>query len=719
MNEFQSGSQIKASELNQNFAELAGNSVLPGSGQLGSFSSRGAMPAPREEQAPAGWIRVQNNYPFRLEKLTVVGVDHPIIKHRISDAESLDRFLYEKTIWSCMSAQARHRNRIAVLQQGLMPGEKGWAVLEGLTKAIFHQAPGPNAEGSRRVSSSSTTSTTGVGGSFEAINQPWWSHETAGDQVRHLSIAGAKWTENGDGTEYEVESDIWGARSRPKWLFPADIDEIDFSTPFAAPLVTSHGRASGLQGYLVPELTVTGSSTAKCVNGAWKVIATTCSRGTSTWPLFEAAPWTIYAGDLSLPCVEDDEVDSLPCFQTLPYTDYSLHDLIGDRLDWNFANQDGPDANSDHWMVGNINLANPTDLSKYDGPYQQFDQHGYAYDTNAPCFFIADSTPDMEDIRRCCANITCTYERDGTDLVRYSPDVDTYRIGYVESGLYQGPINCICPDALVADRLGHEFANLAMPEITLGMIYSTTTTTTTTTSTTTTTTTMGACCSFEADGVYIGCEETSSVDCGQEPFDPPIGLQVFHSGESCSDTLCAHACCFPDGSCGLYGTIDSVEEGPLTCPITATYMGEGSTCSPDPCLSTTTTTTTTSSTTTTTGTTTTTTTTTSSTTTTTGATTTTTTTSSTTTTTGATTTTTTSSSTTTTGGECNGECTYQCQNTMDGPRWVQISSVGCDGACGCVQDDGIGPEPVTALCGVCTGETIDDVCGDTALCAAI
>src|SRR5574343_232751 len=53
-------------------------------------------------QIPDGWIRVQNNYPFRLERFTPVGIDFPIIDHDITDADSLFRFINEETIYSCM-----------------------------------------------------------------------------------------------------------------------------------------------------------------------------------------------------------------------------------------------------------------------------------------------------------------------------------------------------------------------------------------------------------------------------------------------------------------------------------------------------------------------------------------------------------------------------------------------------------------------------------------
>jgi len=695
--------------------------------------------APRRD----GMILVQNNYPFQLRKLTPVGIDFPIIEQDVTDGASLTRFVDEETVYSCMAAQARHANRIAILQQDLDVGQWGYAVLEGLTKAVVHEAPPITY---REQSSSG------------AIQSTEFSTET----YRSLGIPGADW-ETGYGTEYYINgvTDTWGPRHRSKTLWSMTARRPDGDALASPPLpygvlgATSNGRISAHRLMRIPEVTPTGSSTATCIGGAWKITSSTCSDGSSSDFAIEFAPYPIGTGaedDLTYPCTEDDTVTTIPCYSTFQSDDeYDIR-----TVPWSGANDGSVDDDNTRELIALVSLGNSSDSPHAASSLQSLwgnsdtadDQHlaeGEFYSCDLQYLFDtgADMTPA---VRRCCANITCTYQHETDGSWTLYRGVEPYTLGeyYDGSGYIQA--KCICPTSLVNDRATKEFANESLKEITLGMVFwNYNSTTTTTSSTTTTTAPPGACCHFtliEGDlgngntyARFDSCSTEYEADCPSDYEPGDTSYQIFTApGGDCS--LCYGACCdeengtceevFGYASCDIYSG-GGLTEGGEYSPGRQHQFYNGLECADITCPLSSTTTTTTSSTTTTTGDTsstttssTTTTTEESSSSTTTSSTTTTTeessstTTSSTTTTTAGSSSTTTSSTTTTTAscGAAPNLCYYECQNTGMGPAWVNTSQVGCTSPCSCTNDSGI----VSASCGLCDGENIGTTCGDYVLC---
>jgi len=709
---------------------------------------------------PAGWIRVQNNYPFRLEAYTPVGIDYPIISQNVDDFESLVEFVRYLPTYSCMAAQARHRNRVAILQEPLMTGEQGWAVLEGLTKAVFHEA-NPINQHEYELDTSDPT---------PILIQ---SEEQASDVYRHLSIAGADW-QNEYGTEQYVygPDDTWGPRFRPKYLFSAansdfgNTGDAEFSnTPFArsSDLVqppTSKGRIQGINAWRIPEVTPEGSSSATCIDGAWLITEYGCSAGSSSW--FGIELGVRAAAGLVLPCTEGDVVDDIPCYEIFPSND-EPHQLPNDTVTGMNGISGSPYGGSDsfnhRYMIGNVIMGSAADhvwsdaaIGSY-GPDFGVDPQ-ITSDISTPCslqqvYDVDGASAVLEAINRCCANLTCTYAHEDDGSWSLARGVQPYQIGEWDPGSGKIGAFCICPNSIVNARQTKEFANTRLKELTLGMVFwKTSTTTTTTSSTTTTTAPAGICCRYTLEETvergpgegptpyraYDSCSVEYEEDCPtilpteEEPSGQYWTINFGDDAPGC--TLCYGACCYETyGECEVvvsrndcdaftnygigiqggvgtyYGGLDCSE---ITCPFestttttTTTTTSTTTTTTADPTTtttSTTTTTTTASSSTTT-----------SSTTTTTADTSSTTTSSTTTTTEGSSSTTT--SSTTTTTASCSAPpnfCYYTCTSGV----WVNTSQVGCTGPCGCTADSG----DVAAICGACDGPAEGDVCGDSNFC---
>lgn len=769
MIQFESGKPLLSSDLNSNFSEAAAGGFMSGSGQAGQFSGRGFIPSRSPEKLPAGWIVVQNNYPFRLEKLTPVGIDFPIIEHDVTDGDSLLRFVDEETIYSCMAAQARHGNRIAILQQPLETGDIGFAVLEGLTKAVVHEAFPVSP------------------GEYTASGALVQSSEQSVDIYRSLGVPGAEWV-SGRGTEYYVNNvfDTWGPRHRSKTLWAMTSRRADGSAmitdqlPYDELGSTPNGRISAQRLMRIPEITPTGSSTATCQGGAWKITASTCSEGSSSHFAIEFAPYPIGTGPqdyLIYPCVENDTVASIPCYANIPSDDeYDVR-----TAPWSGENSILDDNVNE--LIGIVSLGNssvsPHAASALESVWSNTDDsenQNLARGEFDSCDlqYAFDTGDDMDStVRRCCANLTCTYQHEDDGSWTLYRGVEPYRLGYFDNGVSVTTVKCICPTELVTDRSTKEFANEALKEITLGMIYSTTSTTSTssssTTSSTTTTTTLGACCQFDAAGIFIDCFiGTNVVGYPDTCLDGTTG-RTFTEGETCENTTCFTSCCncagsecieieagtecfiHSDGSSTFYnsdaqngvhcvdrdcmeivGACCQPRGGPYcfnTCETecvdypggggSAVWLGGGTECDVEGfgttiCDSTTTTSTSTSTSTSTTSTSTTTsdTSTTSTTTTTSDPGSSSSTTSSTTTSSEGSSSSTTSSTTTTSTAACNqapNECTYQCQN-VGGYQWVNTSGT-CSTPCACdtVPNEG-------SICGTCDAGHENNTCSDPSFC---
>lgn len=541
---------------------------------------------------PAGWIRVQNNYPFRLPKLCAVGVDNPIVSHSITDAKSLERFTDEDTIYSCMAAQARHRNRIAILQQDLMPGEWGYAIFEGLSKAVVHEA--------NPINKYEYNLNLVAPGTLQIEIQ---SEEQSADAYRHLSVPGANWnTMTGTEASVYVPTDSWGPRFRPKYLFSAgnataayysQLSNVPFSDHSEPP--TSKGRVEGTRVWRIPEITTTETATATCTDGAWIITASDCPNGMSGWLGIELGPVMAETSGLTLPCTEATTVSGIPCFEDFPSTDehYSYpNEYVSGMGGVDGSQYGGNDSFNHNFVIGQVILGSAADSLLSEAARESMSA------VDAPCnlqsvFEDSGAAGMLEAIKRCCANLTCTYERDAGGSLVLQRGIEPYRLGqWTDDTIFDNPVDhtadCICPTAVVSNRATKEFANLRMPEITLGMIYSTTTTTSSsTTSSTTTTTGVGACCKFTVtyvegvgytDSVYDGCAVISSTECSAYIGSNGQGFGSFHLGEACVDVDCAGSCYACEESKCI-----AVPNGTSGCALFEAAVGEFAEYSDDEC----------------------------------------------------------------------------------------------------------------------------------------
>ena len=458
-------------------------------------------------------------------------------------------------------------------------------------------------------------------------------------------------------------------------------------------------------------------------SGKWYVTASTCSEACSSWPAIEN-PTVAESLGISWGCTNGETVSNVPCFSEYPVEDVDDGSRVAEGA-WSTI-----DNACNTWLAGTVVFGAPFELPSEDTQAE----YGYDYEVRKRVYGvnqIEDVTTDnpnsaifdYETVLRRCANITCSYECDGTSWVRWRGQTPWILDDYW---------SCKCPDEWMETMSSADLPcnSTSQPrEFTVGMVLgavnTTTTTTTTTTSTTTTTTGTGACCVFAAfDGAYQSCTITNMSDCIASPGSGGLG-GVYQGNGSVCDGSCYGACC-RDSGC-----VNTTEGICNFIPGTYPWMGYGTDCSSDPCSTTTTSTTTT----TTAG---------SSTTTSTTTTTTaqptgacclsdhceiatvagcgmtlggyyqgdgtvcepdpctyTTTSTTTTTTAGSSSTTTSTTTTTTSGSEC-GTCTWKCESQIEGGYGWNNIAYGCTGACSC-------SAPVTS-CGA--GNVGDEVTND-------
>lgn len=534
-------------------------------------------------------IRVRLDYPYRAPMGAVVGVDFPILDEAIEDQYDLVNFLNDPvTTYSCSKNQYRHHNRIAILEQELLPGQTGWAVISGVAKTFWH------AQRPLYSSQEPTPSDT-------AAMLPIQSTNSQSDDYRHLGILAAEYNSTpfsiafgGHGSEHFTYTPISGAihwfnRERPWWLCPLPRVEYDhndqgananyeLSYPYSNDAentdvdinisASSRGRAMGLHGDVVPEPACTGSSSVKCIGRKWSVVSSTCSTGCSSWHVIEGYISSRSNG-LDLPCAEGSVVNDIPCGSDFPVNDFDT----GSENSFPSGVWARGESNGDvkNWIVGSAILGTPEAPAIKDAEEPSGESIGaFLSPRDFPDPYGSLDSTQWGVVLRACANLTCTYKCNGSSWVR-------------ERG--QSPYNldehwrCKCPDDWMATMAGADLpcnATSQPREFTVGMIYdSVNTTTTTTSSSTTTTAATGACCyTLSTPGFGMDCVDGTTLSgCDALSGSWTEGATCSSIGSSCHLGACCRAVS-PSSECSLETEYD--------CQRNSTgdyeFMGVGTTC---------------------------------------------------------------------------------------------------------------------------------------------
>lgn len=556
-------------------------------------------------------IRVRLDYPYRAPMGAVVGVDFPILDEAIEDQYDLVNFLNDPvTTYSCSKNQYRHHNRIAILEQELLPGQTGWAVISGVAKTFWHVQIPPGAIGTLSDSKLDGTDNTPVRNSNSQM-----------DEYRHLGILGASYSGNVEesGSEHKIwelgDVFYWDNRDRPWWLtvvprsYDDDVDArrpAEITTLYSGRVASSFGRAMGISGTSVLEVDCSvGSSTFVCESNQWRLRDSTCGSGCSSWSLLERY-WDSRHLGMESNCTNGTVVTT-KCVSEYPYRDLpdAGDDGMSDDEYMDVASsaawRDASGAFAYQWLVGDVVLGTPSTPSVVDDQGNT-DMFGNFY---GPSGSNNGADPSPQDARygyaRACANLTCTYTCDGTQWIMSRGQTPYY---LNEFG------RCICPDEFMIKMSAHDLPcnHGSQPrEFTTGMVlgWIETTTSTTTTSSTTTTTcstalqcewacmpvrsggtivrydwTVTGCNEFDAyhscecpyqDGVAVGipCDAAAGIpspsaalNCGDPP--PPTGACELNANPSDPDYPCYAAC---------YVTHEA-----LCNAAGGNYLGDGTTC---------------------------------------------------------------------------------------------------------------------------------------------